>query len=352
MKLSVQSVSQPLAAGEERAACLSVEPAGFHLRPPPPANELRDFITRDSQLFETIHMGPASVDSARWRLQVDGLVERSFSLDLAQLYALPARTVTAFHECWGSPLRERTSNLLRVGNVQWTGVPLRSLLDYAVPLPGARFVWSEGLDSGEFGGKRMDCYRKDLPLAKAFAEEVLLAYAMNGEPLRRERGGPVRLIVPGWFGTNMTKWLCRLTVQADRAPGPFTNEWYNETVESGGKLANRPVWDVAPNSMIVDPAAGTTIAGERGLLRGWAWAADPISHVDVSIDQGSTWTKVSVAPRQQHEWQAFEAPLEYSHVPAGELQVTVRATDVHGQTQPLGPGRNTCHSIVVQVRKA
>ncbi len=351
MKLASQSVSPPLAAGVERGACLSVEPAGFHLRPPPPAHELDDFITRDSQLFETIHMGPANVDSTRWRLQVDGLVERPFSMDLAQLHALPVRTVTAFHECWGSPLRDRTSNLLRVGNVKWTGVALKSLLDYAIPMPGARFVWSEGLDSGEFGGKRMDCYRKDLPLAKAFEEDVLLAYAMNGEPLRKERGGPVRLVVPGWFGTNMTKWLCRLTVQADRAPGPFTNEWYNETVESGGEVANRPVWDVAPNSMIVAPAAGTSIAGELVLLRGWAWAAAPISHVDVSIDLGCTWAEIPVTPRRQHEWQAFEAHLEYHHIPAGELRITVRATDVQGQTQPLGAGRNTCHSIVVQVQK-
>lgn len=118
------------------------------------------------------------------------------------------------------PLVPADGNLWRVGNVRWTGVPLAVLLEHAQLETGATHVWSDGLDSGEFGGRTMNRYRKDLPISKALSREVLVAYEMNGAPLTRERGGPVRLVVPGWFGTNMTKWLCRLSVQDGRANSP------------------------------------------------------------------------------------------------------------------------------------
>ena len=186
----------------------------MHVRPPPAPYELDDFITPDDQLFETIHMGAAVIDLARWQFVIDGLVQKPYALSLADLRRFPQVTVIAFHECYGSPLAPPVKALWRIGNVKWTGVQLRTILNLAEP----RFVWSDGLDYGSFGERQMDRYQKDLPIEKATSPEVLLAYNMNGEPLRKERGGPVRLVVPGWFGTNSTKWICRLSLQVERAP--------------------------------------------------------------------------------------------------------------------------------------
>ena len=337
-----------LAPGEERAACRAVEPAGFHLRAPPPAHERASFLTPDSKLFETIHMGPAKVDARRWRLQVDGRVCKPFSMDLEGLHALPQTTVTAVHECWGSPLRPHTENLLRVGNVQWTGVRLKTLLEHAEPLADAQFVWSEGLDSGEYGGLRMDRYQKDLTIAKAMSEEVLVAYAMNGEPLRKERGGPVRLVVPGWFGTNMTKWLCHLTVQPERAPSPFTTVWYNEVVHLEQANVRKPVWEIAPNSMIVGPVDGSLCGGTIA-INGWAWAAATIAIVDISMDGGKSWIAASLRSRREYEWQAFSCAICAPGSDRATIEILARATDVHGHSQPLVSARNACHRVTVRV---
>lgn len=139
--------------GEERNTCLAIDPVGFHLRPPPPPHELGNFITPDAQLFETIHMGAAVVGTERWRLVIDGLVPKPVTLSLADLRRLPHVTMTAFHECYGSALALPFKALWRIGNVAWTGVRLQTLLALAEPLPTAQFVWSEGLDSGSFGGR-------------------------------------------------------------------------------------------------------------------------------------------------------------------------------------------------------
>lgn len=336
----------PLPEGEERSVVIGRSP-GFHLKPPPAPAALRDFITSDAQLFETIHMGSVEVDARRWRLQVDGLVRRPFSIDLDDLKRLPAVSVTAFHECFGSPLVPASGNLWRVGNVQWTGVPLVVLLEQAQLEAGATHVWSDGLDSGEFGGRRMNRYRKDLPLSKALSREVLVAYEMNGAPLARERGGPVRLVVPGWFGTNMTKWLCRLSVRGRRANTPFTTVWYTREIELDGAVVREPVWAVEPNSLITHPAPGDTISTDKVEVKGWAWSNNGIGGVAISTDGAATWQPADLRPRREFEWQEFAATLPLPRTP-GPVCIIARAQDADGSIQPLSGTRNAAHSVQVQ----
>jgi len=329
----------------EREACLAIDPPGFHLRPPPPPHHLGSRITPEDLLFETIHMGAAVVDIDRWRLVLDGLVDRPRSFTFGELQRLPAVTIEAFHECYGSPLTPPVKALWRVGNVRWTGVQLGELLAAAGIQSSARFVWSEGLDHGDFAGVTADRYQKDLPLSKALAPEVLVAFAINGEPLRKERGGPVRLVVPGWYGTNMTKWLCRLSVQDRRAPGPFATRWYNESDpgDSSG-MARRPVWPVETNSMIVAPAPDSVVAAGPCLVSGWAWSDGGVTDVEVSGDAGANWQAARVEPRRDFGWQRFSASI---HVPVGRHTLVARARSGAGPYQPATGRRNHVHEVPV-----
>lgn len=343
----------PQGEGEERKACRAVDPPGFHIRHQPPPHVLDEFITPDNLLFETIHMGPAVVDEEKWLLLIDGLVQHPFALTLDQLKKFPRTTLTAFHECYGNPLAPPTKAIWRVGNVTWTGVKLQTLLDIAAPLAAGTFVWSEGLDHGTFASVTADRYQKDMPLAKARQPEVLVAYEMNGAPLRKERGGPVRLIVPGWFGTNMTKWLCRIAVQARRAPSPFTTVLYNErddaSTSSGEEAAStRPVWAVEPNSMIVDPPADARLTGtDEGVeVRGWAWSHDGVSSVCVSANDGSSWVEADVSDRVDFSWQRFRVRMA---LPVGSYHIIARATSRAGVQQPMRGRRNHVHRIRLDV---
>ena len=332
---------------EERKAFLYLDPASFYIRHPPPPHQLSSFITREDDLFQTIHMGGAEVNMDKWLLVVDGMVERPFSLSLDQLQSMPSETITSMHECYGSPLVPPTKALRRIGNVEWTGVPLHKLLAAAKPKSGAAFVWSEGLDRGTFAKVTADRYQKDLPMDKAMSPEVLVAYAMNSQPLSKNRGGPVRLIVPGWFGTNSTKWLSKLSVQDQRAPGPFTTTFYNEShPPDDPTCASRPVWGVQPNSMIVTPAPDAQVLPGEVAVYGWAWSNDTVNQVQVSVDEGGSWVNADVDARDGFSWQGFRAKLD---LPAGQHTVLSRAQGLDGRTQPLGEGRNHVHRVQIEV---
>lgn len=119
---------------------------------------------------------------------------------------------------------------------------------------------------------RAECYEKDLPLSKALAPEVMLAWGLNGEVLGPEHGGPVRLVVPGWFGTNSVKWVGEVRVEGGRGRGVFTTCFYNEPDPEGPEGSWRPVWGVQVNSMVVRPGVGEVVsAGEGVRVEGWAW---------------------------------------------------------------------------------
>ncbi|GLA27330.1 hypothetical protein AnigIFM63326_004527 [Aspergillus niger] len=331
----------------ERKSLTNIHPKGFFIRHPPAPHKLDEDLTPESKLFQTIYMGAAVVDASRWTLIVDGLVERPFSINIEQLRQMPSQTVTSFHECYGSPINPPTKNVWRIGNVQWTGVPLRYLLSIARPdLERGLFVWSDGLDSGTFAGVTTDRYQKDLPIEKALSCEVLVAYEMNGQSLTKERGGPVRLVVPGWFGTNSTKWLGRLSVQTTRSMGPFTTVFYNELDPSDSEgIRRRPVWRVEPNSMIVRPRPDEVVLGP-GYVEGWgrAWGEDEISRVEISLD-GNTWKEANVALRKQFEWQLFTFRVQVDR--SGRYHIQARATDISGAQQPLTGRRN--HVPTVQI---
>lgn len=337
----------PLPAEDAEREAVIRRDSGFHLRPPPAPHLLDSVITEDDGLFQTIHMGAAHIDHQKWRLVVTGLVFHPFFLSLAQLKALPTKTITSFHECFGSPLKPATSALWRVGNVRWTGVSLKLLLDTAQASEHATFVWSEGLDSGQFGGIEADRYQKDLPMEKALQDDVLIAWEMNGQPLSVRRGGPVRLVVPGWFGTNSVKWLSKITVQDRRSPSHFTTTFYNEHHPPDDPACeSRPVWKAQPNSLISRPVPQSRLEGPEVAIEGWAWSNEGVASVNASSDEGKTWVEAAIDPREDFSWQRFRAVL---HLPKGERTVLAKATGADGRTQSLVIGRKHVHRVKFEV---
>ena len=256
-------------------------------------HEMTDAVTATDDLFAIAHLGIPRVDPARWSLVIDGLIGRTARLTLAELKARPKKIVEAVHQCCGSPLEPNVPTR-RVANVRWGGADLAELLGELGIDPGARFLWSYGLDGGEFAGKSCDWYVKDLPISRLAAGDVLLAYELNGAPLAAEHGFPVRLVVPGYYGTNSVKWLWRLQIADRRADGLFTTDFYNDDLGAADLAAGlgpqRPVWAIAAESVIVSPAPDAVIAaGEAIEINGWAWSFRGIATVEISADGGSTF---------------------------------------------------------------
>jgi DMSO/TMAO reductase YedYZ molybdopterin-dependent catalytic subunit len=315
---------------------------GYLLRVPDRGvHALTEYVTDDDQLFVVTHMALIDVDPRAWSLRIEGMVENPCALSLDQILALPRHDVMSVHECAGSPLTPKEAKR-RVGNVVWTGPRLSDVLDVCGLQSGAAYVWSEGLEWGEFAGIKDQPFVKDLPLEKARAPEVLLAVAMNGRPLRAERGGPVRLVVPGWYGTNSVKWVGKLTLSDTRAPGPYTTRFYNDPTPAGP----RPVWAIAPECVVVSPADNALVpAGRRTDIEGWAWADAGVVRVEISVDAGQSWTVAALEERRDFGWQRFR----HSWVPfAGEHHLACRCFDAHGVGQPATSERNEIHSIVVR----
>jgi DMSO/TMAO reductase YedYZ molybdopterin-dependent catalytic subunit len=316
---------------------------GFLLRTPSRGvHSLTERITADQDLFTVTHMGLAEVDPAAWRMNIGGLVRRPASMSLADVLALPQHQVTSVHECAGSPLAP-TEPKRRVGNVAWSGVRLADVLGQAGIGPDAAYVWSEGLEWGAFAGLTGEPFVKDLPLGKALAPEVLLAVAMNGIPLTPERGGPVRLVVPGWYGTNSVKWLGHLTLADRRAPGPFTTRFYNDPTPDGP----RPVWAIAPESVLVQPAPDAPPpAGRACTVQGWAWAEAGVAKVEVSTDGGKDWADAVLEPPDGFAWQRFTRPWTPG---PGRHRLLCRCTDARGAAQPAAGARNAVHMVEITV---
>jgi DMSO/TMAO reductase YedYZ molybdopterin-dependent catalytic subunit len=291
-------------------------------------------------------MGIARIDVQPWRLVVDGLVDRPLAFDYQQLIGLPAREITAVIECFGNPVEPEVPTR-RVGNVVWRGVPLADVLALAGVRPEARSVWLEALDSGTFANVHSDRYVKDLPLARALEPDVLLAWAMNGEPLTAEHGAPLRAFVPGYFGTNAVKGLARIRLAAARPESLYTTRLYNRRVVVDGQLVTQPVRDLDVHAVIVAPAQGATLVRGRHPVTGWAWGAWPIARVDVSTDAGATWSPARVEePTRGHTWQRFE--YDWVVDGPGLQELRCRAVDGHGRVQPP-TGRNRIHAVDVTV---
>lgn len=313
-------------------------------------DQMQHRTTPTPDLIVLCHLGIPRIDPQRWSLTIEGLLRKPLCLTLDELRRRPRLSITAIHQCAGSPLEPQVPTR-RICNVTWTGISLASLLAECDVDEQASYVWSFGADHGSFEGVEVETFLKDLPLARV-AQDALIAYELNGEPLPMEHGFPARLVVPGFYGTNSVKWLERIVLADRRAPSPFTTRWYNDAVCNEGREATgeiEPVWRIAPESIIVSPGPETCVPVEVPTqIWGWAWADGGVSEVDVSIDGGQMWHPARLEPVQGRAWQRFT----YTWVPkiSGRAPVQSRARAFDGALQPAFGKRNAIHSVSVVVK--
>lgn len=313
--------------------------------------------------FIRSHHGAPAVDEARWTLTIDGLVESTRTLSLAELRGMEQKTLHAVLECAGNGrgLQKPAAPGLQwrrgaVGNAEWAGVPFAALLRRVGAKPGARFARLEGADDPRRPG--VPGFVRSVPLAKLLQEGSLLALRMDREPLPVLHGGPLRAVLPGWYGENWMKWLTRVTLTADEDPGFFMKKGYRvprapvQPGEAWDSATGRTIEEIPVQSLIVSPASGEAVKPGELAVRGKAFSgAATIGSVEVSTDGGRSWSPAALAPpHADGGWQEFEALVR---APApGTLTVLSRARDGAGNVQPLEHGWNPSgylHSSVDQV---
>jgi DMSO/TMAO reductase YedYZ molybdopterin-dependent catalytic subunit len=325
-----------------------LDPAGFYRRVPLEPHQMVERMTPTKDVIVLCHLGVPRIEASAWRLSIGGLVERPATLDYAQLRAFPKHTVTSFHQCAGSPLAPAEPTR-RVSNVTWSGARLGDVLAACRVRDEATFVWSAGADYGAFSDASVDAYLKDLPIDR-IDSDVLLAYELNGAPLPAEHGFPVRLVVPGFYGTNSVKWLTEIRLETTRASGPFTTRWYNDPIlDQTGRATGRykPVWAIAPESVIVAPSPGAKLdCGVATEVWGWAWADGGAASIEVSVN-GEALPGVTLETPNGRGWQRFAVSWTPRQTGAVRLASTAAAAD--GSRQPPEGVRNAIHHVGLTV---
>jgi sulfite oxidase len=303
-------------------------------------------LTATDAFYVRAHGPVPELDPAAWRLHVHGLVERELDLSLDALREeCREHDVTATVQCAGN----RRAGLIAIrdipgeapwgpgatGTAEWTGVALADVLALAGPLREAADVGFEGADlcpetrpAQRFGGS--------IPLDKACRREVLLAWAMNGEPLAPVHGAPLRVVVPGYIGARSVKWLERIEVRSSPWQGYFQDVAYRLLPEDGapGPGAGMPLGLVALNADVLSPADGETVAAGRVDVRGYAFAGGErhVARVDVSLDGGATWSQAELLDDLgRWAWRHWRITVDLA---PGEHELLVRAWDSSAATQP------------------
>lgn len=342
-----------IASSEEEVASSDITPTELALAARNhgmPLEALQRDITPLGLHYLLIHYDIPFVDAMSWRLEIKGLVEHPLTLDLDQLRARPVVTLPVTLECAGNgrtmlhprPVSQPWINEA-VGTAEWTGTPLAGLLEEAGVRDDAVELVFSGADAGVEAGRPQQ-YERSLTVEQAMSEDVLVVYAVNGEPLPPQHGFPVRLVVPGWYGMASVKWLVGITAVDE----PF--EGYQQTrayrMRQSRDEPGIPLSRIAVRALMAPPGVAEFPSRLRHVPRsGWdivgrAWSgAGAIERVEVSDDGGRTWADAAVEPAPGpyawHRWTYTWRPGR-----SGDAELWCRATDAAGNTQPDDPAWN------------
>ena len=293
--------------------------------------------TPKDQFFTTQHYGHPVVDPATFHLKVTGLVNKPLSLSLDELRKMKSTELIFGFECSGN--RRPLQGLC--GNGRWTGVSLRSVLDQAGVKADAREFVFFGADHGEedvdFRGTNFKVdqqYGRSLSREKALSPEPILAYAMNGEPLTRHQGSPLRLLVPGWYGAPNVKWLAQIHLQEDQYLGKFQARWYRTL--KGVKIDGETKWietGIAEMNLKSFIARVSKDGSRNKVLGVVLHDGTPIKSVEVKVDEGP-WQAATLDPatNAKYGWKLFT--YTWTGATPGEHTLVSRVTDATGRVQP------------------
>jgi sulfane dehydrogenase subunit SoxC len=297
-----------------------------------PLDKLVGTITPTDLHYERSHAGVPDIDPAQYRLLIHGLVKQPLVLTLDDLQRMPSVSRTHFIECTGNGWEnwKKADAALTVQNThglvstnEWTGVPLRFLVDLVGKAQASTWMLAEGGD-----GAGVD---RSIPLTDEILDEAIVAYGQNGEPLRPSNGFPIRLVMPGFEGNLNIKWLRRLKF-GDR---PWMTRW--ETDRYTQLLANGKAMQfqlrMETNSVITSPSGMMEIRPGYNRITGLAWSGHgKIAKVEISTDGAKTWkeaqTNLPVLSRAQTR---FQMDWVWDGKPT---KIVSRSTDDKGNTQP------------------
>lgn len=297
-----------------------------------PLQDLHGTFTPNSLFFERHHAGIPEIDPAQHRLMIHGMVERPIMYTMDDLKRFPSVSKIYFLECSGNSGSEWREDSIAetaqagfglVSQAEWTGVPLKTLLNEVGVRPDATWLLAEGADAAGM--------TRSIPIEKAL-DDALIAYAMNGEALRPANGYPVRLLLPGWEGNANIKWLRRIEV----GDGPWmTREEtskYTDLMPDG--TARQFTFVMEAKSVITWPSGGQKLGGPGFWeIRGLAWSGrGAITRVEVSTDGGQTWEDAELQePVLPIALTRFRYGWQWDGQPA---RLQSRCTDETGYVQP------------------
>ncbi len=305
-------------------------------------------ITPNDAFFVRYHLAdvPYDIDADTFTLAITGKVDKPLKLSLADIRKMPSTEIVAVNQCSGNSRGLFTPRVAggqlgngAMGNARWKGVPLKTVLDRAGVQSGAKQAVFAGMD-GPVSDKTPD-FAKSLDIDHARDGEVMLAYGMNGENLPLLNGFPLRLVVPGYYGTYWVKHVNEITV----VDSVFENFWMKPAyripdndcncVEPGtAPKATIPINRFTVRSFITNVADGTKMKAGTTALKGIAFdGGKGIKEVSVSSDGGKTWMPTTLGKDlgkySFREWQAKV------NLAAGPHELKVRATSNDGKMQPM-----------------
>jgi DMSO/TMAO reductase YedYZ molybdopterin-dependent catalytic subunit len=318
-------------------------PANFNPNNPAAPTRLLDIrkingqLTPKDQFFAINHFNRPDVDAAKYKLKLSGLVNKPVELSLADLKAMKSVEVTAGYECSGNSPRAM-QGLSSCG--KFTGVRLSDVLKKAGVQADAREVVFFGTDRGEESivfrqntFKYEQQFARSITLENAMKPEPILAWALNGEPLTKEQGFPLRLVMPGWYGVANVKWLAEIHLQEERFLGNYQARWYRTLRGEGSGDQTQWVENEITHLRLKSVVARVTQKGGSHQVLGFVLNdGTPLRSVEVKIDNGE-WQKATLdSQNAQFGWKLFT--YKWDGATPGEHTIVSRATDVKGRVQP------------------